>query len=595
VTDGFGFAAPAWLSLASVGIIAAALLGWSARQRAAAAKRFGQEGNSAAGWAGAAVLALAVAGLALAAARPQWGVAEATLPRRGVDVVYVVDVSRSMGAEDVSPSRMAAATEAIAASFLELRDVRVGLVVFAGTARVRFPLTTDLRAAAAIVRMLEPGQVLVGPGTSVAAGIEEALSLFPPESESGRLVVIVTDGDDLGPAPAEALARLRAAGAELLVAGVGTPEGGTVPVFDRQRGEWVPLREADGTPVITRLDEAFLASVAALGGGGYIGADLSLLPGAVRGRVASLEAAVVETRTVRIPIERFHLFAWGVLGLLAAAWTVEGLRSRWRRVALALTAVATLIVVAGCASEAHRLNEAGRDAFAAGDFELAAQRFREALEADPANDQLALNLAAALHAAGRFEEAALAARRAAGSPDEGIRAEAHRFLGHHAFARGQLVQALAELRQSLVERPTDAARHDYEVVYALLRGQQEPPPAPTPPPAGATPGAGASPTPQPGTSGPTPGTGGGSPQPDGQATPQPGGGATESGSERPSSEAQLADRIAAIDREVAAIIDAAGGELSPEDVERILELLAERERLSALRGAFSGATDPNDY
>ncbi len=594
MTDGFGFAAPAWLALAPLGLAAAALLVWSAGRRSAAARQFGQERGSAGGKARAAVLAQAVAGLALAAARPQWGMAEATLPRRGVDVVYVVDVSRSMGAADVPPSRMEAAREAIAASFLELRDVRVGLVVFAGTARVRFPLTTDLSAAAAIVRMLEPGQVLVGPGTSVAAGIDEALSLFPPESEAGRLVVIVTDGDDLGPAPAEALARLRSAGAELLVAGVGTPEGSTVPVFDRQRGEWVPLRQADGTPVITRLDEAFLASVAELGGGRYIGADLSLLPSAVRGRAASLVAAEVETRTLRVPIERFHLFAWGALALLALAWAAEGLRGRWRRAALAATAAATLIVAAACVSEAHRLNEAGRDAFADGKYALAAERFREALEADPGNDRLALNLAAALHAAGRFEEAALAARRAAGSTDQSIRAEAHRFLGHHAFARGQLAQALAELRQSLIERPTDAARHDYEVVYALLRGQEAPQPSPTPAPAGGTPQPGASPTPQPGMSGPTPGPGDGSPQAGGQATPQPGS-AAEPGSGRPSSEAQIADRIAAIDREVAAILDAAGGELSPEDVERILDLLAERERLSALRGSLSGAADPNDY
>lgn len=592
---GIAFAAPAWLGLAAAGFAGALLMAWAGRRRATTIRSFGREGVTASSWR-AALFALVVAGLALAAARPQWGKAEATLPRRAVDVVYVVDVSRSMGASDVAPTRLAAAKEAIASSFLELRDVRVGLVVFAGTARVRFPLTTDVGAAAAIVRMLEPGQMIVGPGTSVAAGIDEAVGLFPPDAAAGRLVVIVSDGDDLGPAPVEALARLRASGADLLVVGVGTPEGAPVPVYDRQRGEWTLLRQADGTPVISRLDEGFLRSVAEFGGGRYVGSDLSLLPGAVRGRVAGLHAAQVESRTVQVPIERFHLFAGGSLALLVAGWFAEAVWRRWRKVLLAAAAVSALLVLGGCASQAHRLNEEGRDAYAAGDFEQAAERFREALAADPTNDQLALNLAAALHAAGRYDDAALAARRAASSPDPRIRALAHRFLGHHAFAQGRLEEALEELRQSLLEGPTADARHDYEVVYALLHGNREPqPPTPSPTatPAPPTPGQGGTPSPPQG-DGATPMPGGGSPQPGGQGTPQPGG-QTGPGSDRPPSDAQLADRIAAIDREVAAILDAAAGQLSPGDVERILDLLAERERLSALRGILSGAADPNDY
>lgn len=594
--DGFALAAPWWLALAVAGGAAAALVVWATGARAHAAQQFGRGYVRGRSWAMGFVIALTLAGMALAAARPQWGTSATTLPRRGVDVVYVVDVSHSMGATDVSPTRMAAAREAIIASFGSLRDVRVGLVIFAGTARVRFPLTTDLRAAASIVRMLEPGQVVVGPGTSVAAGLEAAQSLFASDSGAGRLVVLVTDGDDLGPPPRDQLEALRAREVALLVVGVGTPTGSPVPVVDRQRGEWTVLRRPNGSPVVTRLDERFLAEVATIGGGQYLGAELDRLPAAVRARVASLAAADVETRTVRVPIERFHLFVWGALALLLGAWVVGGVQRRWPGAALALAVVPLLVIGAACTSEARRLNEAGRDAFAAGEYDLAAERFREALAAEPANDRLALNLAAALHAAGRYDEAALAARRAANSPDEETRALAHRFLGHHAFAQGRLEEALAELRRSLIVRPTEDARHDYEVVYALLRGRREPSTSPPSPTAEATAAPPPTPTVAPETepSPSTPGSGGENAQPGAGSTPQPGGGADQGG-ERPPTDAQIGDRIAAIDREIAAILEETGGQLSDDDVLRILDLLAERERLSALRGIRPGTADPNDY
>lgn len=586
------FAAPWWLALSGLAVVGAWLAWQGARRRAAAARAFVRHPRRGPEWATGALVALAVAGASVAAARPQWGTVEAELPRRAVDIVYVVDVSRSMGASDVRPSRMAAAKEAVAASFERLRDVRVGLVVFAGTARTRFPLTADLAAAAAIVRSLEPGQVIVGPGTSVAAGLEQALALFPEGSEAGRLVVLVTDGDDLGPEPAGALAALRAAGVELLVAGVGTPEGGEVPVYDRRLGEWTTLREPDGTPVVTQLDERFLASVANLGGGEYVGAELSLLPTAVRARAATLRTAEVERRTLRFPVERFHLFAASALGLLLALWASEGVLRRWRRTALLLALLPALLAGAACASTAHRLNEEGVEAFAAGEYERAVDRFRAALAEDPTNDRLALNLAAALHAAGRYDEATLAARRAANAPDPEIRALAQLFLGHHAFAQGSLEDALEALKRSLLERPSDQARHDFEVVYALLRTPESGSSAPTRTPT-ASPSPGGSPTPTTQTEDSPGGGGPGTPQPQpgGTATPAPGGG----GQALPSGEAAIADRIAAIDREVAAILEAAAGNLTASDVERILDLLAERERLGALRGALGGAADPNDY
>ena len=96
----------------------------------------------------------------LAAARPQWGEREATIPRTGAEVVFVLDVSRSMAAKDVAPDRIEAAKAAIVTTLRRLGGDRVGLVIFAGDARLRFPLTTDFAAATQLVESIETGPQL---------------------------------------------------------------------------------------------------------------------------------------------------------------------------------------------------------------------------------------------------------------------------------------------------------------------------------------------------------------------------------------------------------------------------------------------------
>lgn len=587
--SGLHFAAPLWLLLLPAVALAALAAWWRLERAARVAASLRPRPARGSSRVTLALLALGAAASAVAAARPQWGTELAELPRRGSDVVFVVDISRSMGAADVPPSRIQAAEDAIVATVERLGGERVGLVVFGGTARTRLPLTTDLRAAAEVVRSLEAGQVIVGPGTSLESALAEAAEAFA-ESEGGKLLVIISDGDDLGASPEGELRRLRSMGVDVLVAGVGTSEGATVPVFDRSRGAWVPLRSASGEPVRTRLNEDFLRSVAELGGGEYLGSDLSVLPALVRGRVLSLRGSEFAREELEVPIERFQLpLAVAVLAFACAAiW-----ESR-RRVATQLTAAAmAALLLAACASPAASANERGLELFAAGQYEEAAAAFREALEHEPQDARIALNLAIALHAAGEYEDAIFVVRRVLTTEDAELRARAAYLLGHHHVARGELELALEAFKRSLLERPSDDARHDYEVVYALLhRTSPTPPEAPSPGPDAAPPAPTSSSEGEPAAT----------PSPE-SAPEEPAQGEEGSGEETgsaldaplPGSEAELRDRIEALDRAIERILEESGGELSPADVERVLDLLAERARLAALRGLYSGAPDPNDY
>ncbi len=526
-----------------------------------------------------AVLALALVLAVLAAAQPRWGERSATVQAGGAQVVAVLDVSRSMGATDAAPSRLAAARTALAEAFGRLRGDRVALVVFAGDARVRFPLTRDLAAAATVIENVEGGTLLLGRGTSTASGLDLARELFDEEATGGRLVLLVSDGESLGGDPAASAAALAAEGIELLVAGVGTPAGGIVPVRDPISGEMTTLRTRDGEAVISRLDEAGLRAIAAAGQGSYLGANPADLPAAVRSRVAGLDQASYAATTISVPIERFHWFAAAALALVLLATAVEWRAfPRWRPAAALAPLAVVVLAISACATAAYDLNERALQALDEGDLDAAIELLYEAQAEDPQDGQIALNLAAVLHEAGRYDEAVPVARRALADRDATIAAAAHSSLGHHLFQLGELEEALEAFGAGLVLAPgDDAMRRDYEVVWRLLH--------PEPPPDEGT---------------PEPSRGDdsedGEQPPDSAAQPGPGdasAGEGEGGQQGLSPQV-LEQQLAAIDTQIAELRDEAGEVLSAREALAILELLEERSRLAAqnpIRGSWSDAGD----
>ena len=424
------------------------------------------------------VLALAVVLAALAAAQPRWGERSATVQTGGAQLVVVLDVSRSMGATDVAPSRLAAARTALAETFARLRGDRVALVVFAGDARLRFPLTRDLQAAATVIESVEGGTLLLERGTNAASGLELAGELFDEETSGGRVVLLVSDGENLGGDPATAAAALAAEGIDVLVAGIGTPTGGPVPIRNPLTREVEPLRNDQGEAVVTRLDEAGLRAIARAGDGHYLGANPAALPGAVRARVAGLDHAAYSATTISLPTERFHWFAAAAVVLVLLGTAVEWrvlVRWRWRGAPVLAAVVGLALVLSACATAAYTLNERALEALDEGDLDTAIELLYEAQAEDPRDGRIALNLAAVLDQAGRYEEAVSAARRALNDHDGDIAAAAYSSLGHHLFALGELEEALDAFTEGLLLTPgDDVLRRDFEVVWRLLH----PPPPP---------------------------------------------------------------------------------------------------------------------
>ena len=206
---------------------------------------------------------IALAFMAIALARPQFGSKLRDSSREGVEIMLAVDVSNSMLAEDFSPNRLERTKFAISRLLEGITEDRVGLVVFAGDAYVQLPITADYVAARNFIRRVSPSMVS-RQGTAIGAAIDLAASSFSSDSESSRVVILISDGENHEDDALTAAKAAAAKGIKIYAIGIGTPEGAPISMD----GEFI--KDESGNMVVSRLDEASLEQIALESGGAYI-------------------------------------------------------------------------------------------------------------------------------------------------------------------------------------------------------------------------------------------------------------------------------------------------------------------------------------
>jgi len=204
----------------------------------------------------------------VALAGPQFGTRREEVKARGVDLVIALDVSNSMLAEDLKPSRMEVARRALSQLIDRLHGDRLGIVVFAGEAYTQLPITSDRSAAGLFLNSVGPGMVPTQ-GTAIGAAIELAQGSFRAEDATSKAIIVISDGESHED-DAEAAARKAAeAGIVISTIGMGTPEGAPIP--QKQGGAITGFKkDKDGATVVSKLNEDMLRRVAAAGSGQYI-------------------------------------------------------------------------------------------------------------------------------------------------------------------------------------------------------------------------------------------------------------------------------------------------------------------------------------
>lgn len=253
-------------------------------------------------------LALAV----LAAARPQFGSKLREEKSRGIEMMLVVDVSNSMLAEDYTPSRLDRTKYAIDKLFSSLNQDRVGMVVFAGEAKVQLPITSDYRMARSFARKLSPSLVSVQ-GTALGDAISLATLSFSDAPDQSRAMIIVTDGETHDAGALEAAKAAAEKGIRIFTIGIGTPEGAPI----RLNGELI--KDEKGEMVVSRLNEELLRDIAKAGDGSYIRAgNQSFGLDEIVSEINDMEKSELSTLRFEEFNEQFHHLLAVVFALLLA-------------------------------------------------------------------------------------------------------------------------------------------------------------------------------------------------------------------------------------------------------------------------------------
>lgn len=274
-----------------------------------------------------ALLMLAFSLLIIAWANPQWGTKREKVKKKASDIIIAMDISNSMMADDVKPNRLERARAFGLDLVRELKNERIGTIIFAGNAYLQMPLTTDYAAAAMFLNSANPQQAPTQ-GTAISEAIDVAEKAFPEENKSHKVLIILSDGEDHD---SEALARATEArdnGLIIFTIGVGSTEGGFM--VEEFGGVQDYKRDENGEPIRTKINEQMLRALATAGEGDYFNiANTNGIIEALKSRIDKVEKREFETRAFNDYESYFQWFLSIALIILIIEFMIPYRKSRW--------------------------------------------------------------------------------------------------------------------------------------------------------------------------------------------------------------------------------------------------------------------------
>lgn len=251
------------------------------------------------------VLLLALTGIILGLARPQFGSKLKEVKRKGIELVIALDVSNSMMAEDIQPNRLERAKQAISKLVEKLQDDKIGLIVFAGDAYTQVPITTDYASTKLFLSAIST-EIVPKQGTAIGSAINLGMNSFTPDMEASKVLIIITDGENHEDDAVEMTKKAAEKGIIVHTIGVGLPKGAPIPV-NSSTGQKVFRKDNEGNTIISKLDESMLQKISVAGGGVYIrSTNIRLGLNALFDEINKMEKQEFETRIYSEYDERFQ-------------------------------------------------------------------------------------------------------------------------------------------------------------------------------------------------------------------------------------------------------------------------------------------------
>lgn len=480
--------------------------------------------NRVARWIKFSLLLAAIAFACVALAQPRWGYVYNDTKRKGLDLIFAVDTSRSMLSNDVQPNRLQRVKLAAQDLINALQGDRVGLIAFAGRAFLQAPLTIDYGAAIDAINDLDTTTIPEG-GTNISAAINLAVETYGKSAVGNRALVIFTDGEELSGGATGAAKAAADAGVRIFTIGVGTPQGSLIPIGSEDGGTAF-VKNSKGEVVKSKLDETRLREVAEATGGIYL--HLENGPRTMKELIAhglsKMKAGEVDARLARRPIDRYEWpLGAAVLALAASLLLSDRKRRRTssiaavstrrsspasigdsqkRRLPVGASSVASALIILLLATSRAFATAPGLDLYQHQKFDDAYAQFQKTLQEHPqtqATDKIQFDAGAAAYKMKDYKKALESFSQALLSKDAGLQSKSHYNLGNTLYQRGDAERAdekklidwqnaLQHYEQTMKLDPQKKeAKENYEFVKKKIeelkkKKEQQPNPSPSPSP-----------------------------------------------------------------------------------------------------------------
>ena len=418
-------------------------------------------------------------------ARPQFGSKMETVKRSGVEAVIALDISNSMLAEDVTPSRLDKSKKLISRLVDTFNNDKVGLIVFAGDAFTQLPITSDYVSAKMFLETINPS-LITTQGTDIGAAIRLAMKSFTPQEGVGRAIIVITDGENHEGGAVEAAQEAAEKGMQVFVLGVGSPDGSPIPAEDGSNNF---RRDKDGNVIVTRLNEQMCQEIAKAGNGMYIRVDnTNSAEKVLNNEIAKLSKADVESQVYTEFDEQFQALAWLMLILLVVEMLILERKNPLFKMSDYLnkeclcykkTYITLLFLLVASSAFAQKTE---RDYLRSGNklyndslFIKAEVDYRKALEINPKSTDAMFNLGNSLlmqqkakEAMEQFESASKVEK------DKDKLAQIYHNMGVILQSSKQYPQCIEAYKESLRNNPKDdETRYNLALAQKLLKDQQQ--------------------------------------------------------------------------------------------------------------------------
>ena len=426
------------------------------------------------------LLQAALALIIVMLARPQLGTKISHEKRQGIETIIAMDISNSMLAQDVTPSRLDRCKMMVENLVDNFTDDKIGLIVFAGDAFIQLPITSDYVSAKMLLADIQPS-LIATQGTDIALAISKAVNSFTQEEGIGKAIIVITDGEDHEGGAVEAAQEARKKGMRVYVLGVGSKGGAPIP-----DGNGGYMKDRAGNTVMTRLNQDMCRDIAKAGGGAYIHVDNnSDAQRQLDNELAKLSKKETETTVYSDFDEQFQAVGILVLLLLIAELCLLECKNPLlknvrffkgkRRYASAILALMLVSAIPTQAQSDRSNIREGNRLFRSGKHADSEVSYRKAMEKNPRNPQAAYNLGNALFAQKKDSAAVVAyqsgvqletsaKRKAMGYHNMGVVCQSHKMFS----------EAIEAYKNALRLNPKDdEARYNLELCKKQQKKQQD--------------------------------------------------------------------------------------------------------------------------